>query len=127
MLPNPNNRIARHAARRDNWDMPIAVIDCAKAMLVATGATNIQSSEDSPMTITNPGSRIHEMGTAGMGADPTRSVLKGWCQPHDVANLFVTDDVCMPPSGCQNPSLTYMALSARSANYAADLLRDGKL
>jgi choline dehydrogenase-like flavoprotein len=54
-------------------------------------------------------------------------VLNGWNQAHDVANLFVTDGACMASSACQNPSLTYMALSARAANHAADLLADGAL
>jgi choline dehydrogenase-like flavoprotein len=62
------------------------------------------------------------MGTARMGRDPANSVLNGRNQAHDVSNLFITDGSCMASTGSVNPSLTYMALSARAANYAADLL-----
>ena len=61
---------------------------------------------------------IHEMGTAHMGKDPTKSVLNKYNQAHDVPNLFVTDGACMASGGCQNPSLTYMAMSARGAHHA---------
>jgi choline dehydrogenase-like flavoprotein len=54
-------------------------------------------------------------------------VLNGWNQAHDVRNLFVTDGACMASTACQNPSLTYMAITARAANHAADLLRDGQI
>jgi choline dehydrogenase-like flavoprotein len=67
------------------------------------------------------------MGTARMGRDPRTSVLNGWNQAHDVRNLFVTDGACMASTACQNPSLTYMAITARAANHAADLLRDGQI
>jgi choline dehydrogenase-like flavoprotein len=52
-------------------------------------------------------------------------VLNKWCQAHDVPNLFITDGACMPSAGCQNPSLTYMALSARAANHAVKLFKEG--
>ncbi len=67
------------------------------------------------------------MGTARMGRDPETSVLNAHNQAHDVPNLFVTDGACMTSSACQNPSLTYMALTARAASYAADLMADGRL
>lgn len=143
MLPNPNNRMSLHPTRKDAWGLPVPVFDVAaganerammarasrdaKAMLEAAGATVVMSSEGRPIEPSTPGRLIHEMGTARMGADPTQSVLNGWCQAHDAANLFVTDGACMPSSGCQNPSLTYMALSARAAHHAADLARDGVL
>jgi choline dehydrogenase-like flavoprotein len=60
-----------------------------------------------------------------MGHDPETSVLNGWCQAHDVPNLFITDGSFMTSAACQNPSLTYMAFSARAANYAADLIEQG--
>lgn len=69
-----------------------------------------------------PGNRIHEMGSARMGRDPATSVLNGCCQAHDVPNLFITDGAFMTSSACQNPSLSYMAFTARAAHYAADLL-----
>ena len=62
-----------------------------------------------------------------MGRDPKTSVLNGWSQAHEVPNLFITDGAAMTSSASMNPSLTYMALSARAANHAADLLRDGAL
>jgi choline dehydrogenase-like flavoprotein len=62
-----------------------------------------------------------------MGKDPKRSVLNKYNQAHDVANLFITDGAAMASSGCQNPSLTYMALSARAADHAAGLLKEGRL
>ena len=70
---------------------------------------------------------IHEMGTARMGRDPATSVLNRYNQAHDVPNLFVTDGSCMASSGCQNPSLTYMAMSARGAHHAAEFLRAGRI
>jgi len=63
------------------------------------------------------------MGTARMGRDPATSVLNGWCQSWDVPNLFVTDGAAMASSACQNPSLTYMALTARACDYAVRQMR----
>lgn len=143
MLPNANNRMTLHKTRKDAWGMPVTVFDVthganeralmaraakdAKAMLVAAGATPLFASVDRPQALDAPGRAIHEMGTARMGRDPSTSVLNKWSQAHDVANLFVTDGAAMTSSGCQNPSLTYMALSARAANYAADLMKQGSL
>ncbi len=73
------------------------------------------------------GRGIHEMGTARMGTDPKTSVLNKYSQAHDVSNLFITDGSAMASAGCQNPSLTYMALSARAAHHAADFLKEGKV
>jgi choline dehydrogenase-like flavoprotein len=69
-----------------------------------------------------PGLGIHEMGTARMGRDPKTSVLNAHNQVWDAPNVFVTDGACMTSSACQNPSLTYMALTARAANFAVDEL-----
>jgi choline dehydrogenase-like flavoprotein len=74
-----------------------------------------------------PGSVIHEMGTARMGNDPKTSVLNKWNQSHDISNLFVTDGSCMVSSPCQNPSLTYMALTARACDYAVKELKKGTI
>ena len=74
-----------------------------------------------------PGNRIHEMVSARMGRDAATSVLNGWCQAHDVPNLFITDGAFMTSSACQNPSLSYMAFSARAAHYAVDLLAQGAI
>jgi choline dehydrogenase-like flavoprotein len=93
-------------------------------MLEAAGFVDVSSRSDEPFS---PGRAIHEMGTVRMGRDPTSSVLNGWNQAHDVSNLFVADGACMASTACQNPSLTYMAIAARAANHAADLLQEGAL
>jgi choline dehydrogenase-like flavoprotein len=139
-LPNPNNRITLHPSKTDKWGNPIAVFNVkygdnehtmlqearkdAIAMLEAAGCTNVSAA---PVDLTAPGNRIHEMGSARMGRDPASSVLNGWNQAHDIPNLFVTDGAFMTSAACQNPSLSYMAFSARAANYAADLLAAGDL
>lgn len=139
MLPNPENRVTLHPTRKDQWGMAIPHIECAigpneqkmakqiladgKAMIEAAGGM-VMAQADEPGT---PGLGIHEMGTARMGHDPKTSVLNKWNQAHEVPNLFCTDGAAMASSACQNPSLTYMALSARAANYAADQMQTGKL
>ena len=70
---------------------------------------------------------IHEMGTARMGNDPKTSVLNRWNQMHDVPNVFVTDGSCMTSIACVNPSLTFMALTARACDYAVGELKKGNL
>lgn len=75
----------------------------------------------------DPGGRLHEMGGARMGADPAQSVLNAFNQCHDAPNVFVTDGAAMPSGSCYNPSLTYMALTARAADHAATLMRQRKL
>ena len=92
-------------------------------MLAAAGFENIEP--NGPMQ--PPGHSVHEMGTARMGHDPATSVLNRYNQAHDVSNLFITDGSCMASTGTANPSLTYMALSARAANHAADLLSSGEI
>ena len=91
----------------------------AAAMLTAAGGKVLFGSDEP-----NPGgTAIHEMGGARMGRDASTSVLNRFNQAHDVPNLFVTDGAAMASSACQNPSLTYMALTARAADRALDLLR----
>jgi choline dehydrogenase-like flavoprotein len=97
----------------------------AAEMLEACGIKRV--TPFGPPTPVPPGKAIHEMGTARMGNDPKTSVLNRWNQSHDIKNLFVTDGSCMVSSGCQNPSITYMALTARAANYAVEQLRKGEL
>jgi choline dehydrogenase-like flavoprotein len=129
-LPNHDNRITIDPEKKDTWGIPAMRIDCkwgendiklvkdaaasAAEMLEAAGATNI-TIENTP---TPMGLCIHEMGTARMGRDPKTSVLNGWNQAHDIPNLFVTDGAAMASSACQNPSITYMALTARAVDYA---------
>ena len=74
-----------------------------------------------------PGMGIHEMGTARMGRDRKTSVLNSWNQVWDAPNVFVTDGSCMTSAACQNPSLTYMALTARAADHAVSELKRGNL
>lgn len=139
MLPNPENRVTLHNTRKDQWGMPIAHIACemgpneakmakqilsdGRAMIEGAGGM-VMSQADKPGT---PGLGIHEMGTARMGRDPSTSVLNKYNQAHEIQNLFITDGAAMTSSGCQNPSLTYMALSARAADHASSLMKEGKL
>ena len=136
-LPNPNNRVTLHPNKTDKWGNPIALFNVsygenehvmleearkdAVAMLEAAGCTNITSN---PVNLTVPGNRIHEMGSARMGNDPSDSVLNKWCQTHDVPNLFVTDGAFMTSAACQNPSISYMAFTARACDHAVKLMQD---
>ncbi len=139
MLPYKHNRVTLDKTKKDDWGMPVLNIECTHGenekkmakQIIADGAAMIEaaggmviSKGEQPGT---PGLGIHEMGTACMGTDPKASVLNKYNQAHDVANLFVTDGAAMASSGCQNPSLTYMALSARAAHHAAEFLKDGTL
>jgi len=138
-LPNPANFVEIDKARVDAWGVPVLKIHCewrdnekallrdmmiqAAEMLAAAGAENIHLfNHNSP-----PGLTIHEMGTARMGADPKTSVLNKHNQAHDVKNLFLTDGACMASSSCVNPSLTYMALTARACDYAVSEMKKGEL
>jgi len=139
MLPRADNRVTLHPTRTDKWGIPIPHIDCslgpndlkmidqvnkdAKEMLEMAGCTNINTRRH----YGGVGLGIHEAGTARMGRDPSTSVLNQYNQAHDVPNLFITDGACLASSGCQNPSLTYMAMSARGAHYAAEFLRAGRI
>ena len=139
MLPDRRNRVWLDENRRDEWGIPILNIDCehreneqamiramstdAVEMLEAAGLQNIQTSA----RLAPPGLLIHEMGTARMGDDPSTSVLNKYNQAHDVPNLFVTDGSAMASSACQNPSLTYMALTARASSIAVAMLQEGKI
>ena len=98
-------------------------IKCAVEMLEAAGCENIESYND----LTAVGACIHEMGTARMGHDAATSVLNKWNQMHEVPNVFVTDGACMTSSGTQNPSITYMALTARAVDYAHNQIVKGIL
>jgi len=140
MLPREENRATLHPTLVDAWGIPSLHIDCrwsdnelaihrdmsvtAAELLEAAGATHIEPSTRGPST---PGGTNHEMGTARMGRDPKTSVLNSWNQTWDVPNLFVTDGAAMTSSSCQNPSLTYMALTARACRYAVDQLKRREL
>jgi choline dehydrogenase-like flavoprotein len=134
MLPNHANRVTLDENRTDKWGLPVLAIDCgigenelamridmmndAAELLEASGVRNVRAYDRDYA----PGMGIHEMGTARMGNDRRTSVLNRWNQVWDAPNVFVTDGSCMPSSGCVNPSLTYMALTARAADHAVNEL-----
>jgi choline dehydrogenase-like flavoprotein len=95
----------------------------AKEMLEASGLKNVKSFDNGSF----PGMAIHEMGTARMGRDPKTSVLNAHNQVHAVKNVFVTDGACMTSASCVNPSLTYMALTARAVDFAVEELKKQNL
>ena len=139
MLPRWDNRVTLHPTQVDKWGIPLVHIDCSlgendkkmiasmrkdiREMLERAGCTEISVGEH----YGGVGLGIHEMGTAHMGVDPTKSVLNKYNQAHDVPNLFITDGACMASGGCQNPSLSYMAMSARGAHFASEFLKEGKI
>lgn len=136
-LPYYENQVTLDKEKTDKWGQPTLKINCtfkenelamrkdamhaAAEMLEAAGLKNIGMYDD--LKGNPPGHCIHEMGTARMGKDPRTSVLNGWNQLHAVKNVFITDGACMASSACQNPSLTYMALTARAADYAVKELK----
>jgi len=139
MLPRPENYIEIDKNRVDAWGVPTLKIHCAygeneKALLkdmAITGAEILAAAgahEIEPFMDDNPpGLVIHEMGTARMGRDPKTSVLNGNNQCWDVKNVFVTDGACMASTACQNPSITYMAITARACAYAVDAMKRKEL
>jgi choline dehydrogenase-like flavoprotein len=139
LLPYHENKITLDKTRKDKWGLPILAMDAeikdnekkmrkdivaeAVAMLEAAGVKDVKSHD----TGHNVGDGIHEMGTARMGHDPRTSVLNAHNQVWDAKNVFVTDGACMVSSACQNPSLTYMALTARAADFAVNELKKGNI
>jgi choline dehydrogenase-like flavoprotein len=138
-LPYFDNKVSLDPDLKDKWGLPLVRIAfnyhsneaamrkdiriSAEEMLDKAGFKNIHSySHEAP-----PGSAIHEMGTARMGKDPKTAVLNGNNQLHDAKNVFITDGSCMTSSAWQNPSLTYMALTARACDFAVNELKKGTL
>jgi len=140
-LPYHDNKLYLNEKVRDKWGQPTVTFDCswkeneyamrkdmkqsAVDILEAAGMKDI-APFDTPEK-SAPGNCIHEMGTARMGRDPKTSVLNKWNQVHAAPNVFVTDGSCMTSSACVNPSLTYMALTARAANHAVEEMRKGNV
>ncbi|MFL5739511.1 MAG: GMC oxidoreductase [Flavisolibacter sp.] len=138
-LPDHANMISLDKNKKDKWGLPVLAMDAelksnefamrkdmvgeAKAMLEAAGMKNVQTWDEGHAM----GHGIHEMGTARMGRDPKTSVLNEWNQVWDAPNVFVTDGACMVSSACQNPSLTYMALTARAVDHAFTELKKQNL
>ncbi|MDF3076796.1 MAG: family oxidoreductase [Sphingobacteriaceae bacterium] len=134
-LPYFENKVTLDKSKKDKWGQPVLAIDCefkdnerkmrvdmqneAAEMLEAAGIKDVKTYDNGCF----PGMAIHEMGTARMGNDPKTSVLNKWNQMHDVPNVYITDGSCMTSSGCQNPSLTYMALTARACDHAVQELK----
>jgi len=138
-LPYHDNYAFLDKTKKDKWGLPVLAIDAtirdnekkmrvdmmqdAVEMLEAAGVKNVKGNIGEAVL----GKGIHEMGTARMGRDPKTSVLNEWNQVWDAKNVFVTDGACMASTACQNPSLTYMALTARAADYAVSELKKGNI
>jgi choline dehydrogenase-like flavoprotein len=139
LLPYHENKISLDKDKKDKWGLPVLNMDAelkenekkmrkdmaaeGVAMLDAAGFKNVHSWDNGH----HVGDGIHEMGSARMGKDPKTSVLNGNNQVWDAKNVFVTDGACMTSAACQNPSLTYMALTARAADFAVSELKKGNL
>jgi choline dehydrogenase-like flavoprotein len=135
MLPYHENKITINKSKEDKWGLPVLAIDCeikdnerkmrvdmmndAAEMLTTAGLKDVSTYDNDYA----PGMGIHEMGTARMGRDPKTSVLNGNNQVWDAPNVFVTDGACMTSAACVNPSLTYMALTARACDFAVNELK----
>ncbi len=140
-LPYYENHVHLDNSQTDQWGLPLLRIHCefkeneramrkdmmnaAAEILEAAGCKEVTTYDD--LEKSPPGHCIHEMGTCRMGKDPKTSALNKWNQLWAVPNVFVTDGACMASSACQNPSLTYMALTARAADYAVQELKRGNL
>ena len=139
MLPNHANRITFDPVKKDKWGLPVLAIDCETGenerlmrkdmmndmaeMLEEAGVKNVRVYDNGSF----PGMGIHEMGTARMGRDPKSSVLNSHNQVWDCPNVFVTDGSFMASSACHNPSLGYMAFTARASAFAVEELKRGNL
>lgn len=140
-LPDVRNQVSLDTTQTDQWGLPILKIDCefreneiamrqdvmktTSEIMEAAGLKDIHPFDD--LVNNPPGHCIHEMGTCRMGRDPKTSALNGFNQMWASPNVFVTDGACMTSSACQNPSLTYMALTARAADFAVKELKRGNL
>ena len=139
ILPYHENKITLDKNTKDKWGLPVLNMDAeikeneqkmrkdmmedAKEMLEAAGVKDVKTGDSGYIY----GMGIHEMGTARMGRDPKTSVLNGNNQVWDAKNVFITDGACMTSASCVNPSLTYMALTARAADFAVSELKKGNL
>lgn len=138
-LPYQDNRVTLNSQKNDPWGLPMTTIDCTfrdnekkmHADMVASGIEMLTSlgykNIVNKSAISAPGNANHEMGTARMGRDPKTSVLNGCNQMHEVPNVFITDGSCMTSGSCSNPSITYMALTARACDYAVAELKKGNI
>ncbi len=139
MLPRYENQVSLHPTKKDKWGIPqlhMNVQWSENERLMMQDAVEVGSKvlkkagvdiEYAYTKDTPPGLAIHEVGTARMGKDPKESVLNGFNQSHDIPNLFVTDGASFCSTAVQNPSLTFMALTARATDYAAKELKAGRI
>jgi choline dehydrogenase-like flavoprotein len=139
MLARKENRVTINKDVKDAWGIPVAHIECSHGdneyAMAKDASEQLQAMAHeanfevlySMSKLANPGLCIHELGTARMGNDPKTSVLNGFNQSWDVKNLFVTDGAAFVSTGCQNPTLTMMALTARACDYIVDQHKKGNL
>lgn len=138
-LPYYDNQVSLDSSKKDKWGLPLITINFSYRNNEEKMMNDIQQSSGEMLELAGfkhvntfnyekpGGATVHEMGTARMGASPKTSVLNKFNQMHDVKNVFITDGSCMTSSGCQNPSLTYMALTARACEFAFNELKKGNL
>ncbi|TCK85108.1 GMC oxidoreductase [Albibacterium bauzanense] len=139
ILPNHDNKITLDKEKKDKWGLPVLAMDCElrenelkmRKDMMADGKEMLESAGVKDVTTFDSGyyfgQGIHEMGTARMGLDPKTSVLNKHNQVWDALNVFVTDGACMASAAAVNPSLTYMALTARAVDYAVSELKKQNL
>ena len=139
MIPKQSNHVRLSKDEKDQWEIPqlITAVDYddndekmlkdflmqGEEILTVAGCRDIEKNDSKQA----PGLDIHEMGGVRMGNDPKTSLLNKWNQLHECKNVFVTDGACMTSTGTQNPTLTFMAITARAANYAVDELKKGNI
>ena len=138
-IPKVSNMVTLDQEKTDQWGIPLLNIDVDyddndekmiqdfyeqfSEMYTKAGFSNIKISDNNR----RPGNDIHEMGGVRMGREPKTSLLNSWNQLHHCKNVFVTDGSCMTSTSTQNPSLTFMAITARAANYAINQLKKGNI
>jgi choline dehydrogenase-like flavoprotein len=138
-IPKESSQLTLDKTKKDEWGVPLLHIDLGyddndekmlkdffeqmTEMYTKAGFSNIRTSDSKQA----PGLDIHEMGGVRMGNDPKTSILNKWNQMHDCKNVFVTDGACMTSTSTQNPSLTYMALTARAVDHAVGQLKKGEI
>jgi choline dehydrogenase-like flavoprotein len=138
-IPKETNYVSLDKDKKDEWGIPLISFNVSyddndekmikdfmeqfTEMYTKAGFINIKATDSKQA----PGLDIHEMGGVRMGNDPKTSLLNGWNQLHNCKNVFVTDGACMTSTSTQNPSLTYMAITARAANYAVEQLKKKEL
>ena len=136
-IPKSTNLVSLDPEKKDEWGIPLLNIDVDyddndeimiqdfyeqfTEMYEKAGFVNVSINDNGR----KPGNDIHEMGGVRMGKDPQTSLLNRWNQMHGCKNVFVTDGACMTSTSTQNPSLTFMAISARAANYAIQQMKKG--